>query len=158
MNFSNLFFSLRHVLAAADDVLTSVSGADVSASDVAGSSCAAYFAEGGWKIWAIYGVLLVVLYFVMFRPQKKRREQEEKMRKDIEVGDEITTIGGICGRVVSVKEDDTIVVEVGSDRLKLKMKSWSISVNETAKARKAAEEAANPPKKGLAGLFGKKDQ
>lgn len=155
MNFSNLFNSLRQVLTSAGDV---ISVTDVSASDASGNSCASYFANGGWQIWAIYGALLVVLYFVMFRPQKKKREQEEKMRKDIEVGDEITTIGGICGRVVSVKDDDTIVVEIGSDRVKLKMKNWSISVNETAKARRAAEEAANPPKKGFAGIFGKKDQ
>ena len=63
------------------------------------------------------------------------------MRDTIQIGDEITTIGGIMGRVVTVK-DDSIVVETGTDRTKLKMQRWAIQTNETANARMAAEKKA----------------
>lgn len=53
------------------------------------------------------------MYFVMIRPQKKKQKEEQNMRDSIQVGDEITTIGGIMGRVVTVKED-SIIIEIGS--------------------------------------------
>ena len=63
------------------------------------------------------------------------------MRDSIQIGDEITTIGGIIGRVVTVK-DDSIVVETGTDRTRLKMQRWAIQTNETANERMAAEKKA----------------
>ena len=63
-------------------------------------------------------VLIVVFYFVLIRPQRK-------MRNSISVGDEISTIGGFIGRVVSIK-DDTLVIESSSDRTKLKIYRWAI--------------------------------
>ncbi|MBQ9993344.1 MAG: preprotein translocase subunit YajC [Clostridia bacterium] len=104
---------------------------------------------GGWGIILMYAAIIGVLYLVMIRPQKKRQKQEDELRKNIEIGDEIITIGGICGRVVSVKEDDTIVIESGADRTKLKMKSWCISSNETAAARVAAQQPETQKKKGI---------
>lgn len=78
-------------------------------------------------IWvAIFGVM----YLVMFRPQRKRQKEEQKMRENLRVGDEITTIGGICGRVVSVK-DDSLVIETGADRSKLTIKKWAIQSCDT---------------------------
>ena len=67
-------------------------------------------------------VLMVVgLYFLMIRPQNKKEKKAQEMRNSIEVGDGITTIGGLVGRVASIKED-TFVLETGSDRVKVRMK------------------------------------
>ena len=66
----------------------------------------------------------------MIRPQKKREKEVEKMRSSIEVGDEIVTSGGIIGRVVSIRED-TIVIETGSDRSKIRIARWAIQQNNT---------------------------
>lgn len=89
--------------------------------------------------------LFVVMYFVMIRPQKKKQKDEQEMRDAIQIGDEITTIGGIMGRVVTVKED-SLVIETGADRIKMKISRWAIQTNDTANSRmdaerKAAEEA-----------------
>ena len=65
-------------------------------------------------------VLIVVFYFFLIRPQRKRDKQERDMRNSIEIGDEISTIGGFIGRVVSIK-DDVLVIESSSDRTKLKI-------------------------------------
>ena len=85
--------------------------------------------------------MVALMYFMVLRPQKKRQKEEQEMRDSIQIGDEITTIGGIMGRVVTVK-DDSIVVETGTDRTKLKMQRWAIQTNETANARMAAEKKA----------------
>lgn len=85
--------------------------------------------------------VFVLMYFMMIRPQKKKQKEEQEMRDSIQIGDEITTIGGILGRVVTVKED-SIVIETGTDRTKLKMQRWAIQTNETANARMAAEKKA----------------
>ena len=69
--------------------------------------------------------MVVLLYYFMIRPQKKKEKQAADMRNSIEVGDGITTIGGIVGRVASIKED-TFVLETGSDRVKMRFKRWAI--------------------------------
>ena len=86
-------------------------------------------------------------YFIL----KKKQKEEQNMRDSIQVGDEITTIGGIMGRVVTVKED-SIIIETGADRNKMKITRWAVSTNNTAteKAeaeRQAAKEAAEAEKK-----------
>jgi len=88
-------------------------------------------------------ILMVVgmgalMYFMAYRPQKKRQKEEQALRDNIEVGDEITTIGGIMGRVVTVKED-TIIIESGADRTKLKLLRGSVGVNNTANEKLQAE-------------------
>ena len=65
-------------------------------------------------------ILLVVLYFFMIRPQKKQEKEVNAMRNSLQVGDEITTIGGIIGRIVSIKEE-TCVIETGHDRTKIRI-------------------------------------
>ena len=70
-------------------------------------------------------LIFVVFYFFLIRPQKKKEKQAADMRNSIEVGDGITTIGGIVGRVASIKED-TFVLETGSDRVKMRFKRWAI--------------------------------
>ena len=90
----------------------------------------------------MYGMLIlifVVMYFFMIRPQKKREKEAAAMRHALEVGDEIITIGGIVGTVVSLR-DDTIVIETGSDRSKI-LRS-SVQANNTASERNAASAPA----------------
>ena len=80
----------------------------------------------------VYGVFIVALYFIFFRPQSKKKNKEQEMRKNAQVGDEITTIGGICGRIVAVKDEiDSIVIETGSDRSKMLVKRWAIGSVDT---------------------------
>ena len=66
-----------------------------------------------------------MMYFMVIRPQRTREKQQTEMRNSIEVGDGVTTIGGVVGRVVSVK-DDTILVETGSDRVKIRLMKWAV--------------------------------
>ena len=74
----------------------------------------------------IYALIIGGMYFVMFRPQQKKRKQEDDMRKNLQIGDEITTIGGIVGKIIGIKEDtDSFVIESGSD--KLRIKRWAIA-------------------------------
>jgi len=75
-------------------------------------------------------LIVVVFYFMLIRPQKKKEKETQRMRNSIQVGDEITTVGGIVGLVVSIKED-TIVIETGNDRSKVRIKRWAIQSNET---------------------------
>lgn len=80
----------------------------------------------------MYAVLFGGAYLVLFRPQQKKRKQEEELRKNLQIGDEVTTIGGIVGRVISIKEDsDSIVIESGSD--KIRIKKWAIASLDTAR-------------------------
>ncbi len=89
---------------------------------------------GGWLAMLIqfapFILILVLMYFLMIRPQKKKQKEEQQMRNNLRVGDELTTIGGVCGRVVSIK-DDTITIESGADRSKLQFKKWAIQSVET---------------------------
>lgn len=86
-------------------------------------------------------VLFAAMYFFTIRPQKKQQKMEQEIRESTQIGDEITTIGGICGKVVSVK-DDTIVIETGSDRVKIKFKKYAIQTNHTANEKIQAEREA----------------
>lgn len=71
-----------------------------------------------------------VMYFLMIRPQRKKQKEEEKMRNNIQIGDEILTIGGFYGRVVSIKED-AVIFESASDHSKQKIARWAIQQNLT---------------------------
>ncbi len=90
--------------------------------------------EGSWLLAVVQflPLLLVVvaMYFILIRPQRKREKESQNMRNNLQVGDEVTTTGGIVGRVVSLRED-TVVVETGSDRSKIRVKRWAIQSNET---------------------------
>lgn len=70
-------------------------------------------------------ILIVLFYFLLIRPQKKRDKAEREMRNSIAVGDEISTIGGFIGRVVNIK-DDVLIIESSNDRTKLKIYRWAI--------------------------------
>lgn len=75
-------------------------------------------------------LVFVVMYFMLIRPQRKREKEVQKMRSEIEVGDEVVTSGGIVGRVVSIREDH-IIIESGSDRSKIRIMRWAIQSNNT---------------------------
>ena len=85
--------------------------------------------------------MFAIMYFVMIRPQKKRQKEEMEMRNAIEVGDEITTIGGICGRVVSAKEE-YLIIESSSAGSKIQILRGAVQSNDTANARLQAEREA----------------
>ncbi|MCM1363618.1 MAG: preprotein translocase subunit YajC [Ruminococcus sp.] len=84
--------------------------------------------------------MFAIMYFVMIRPQKKRQKEEQAMRDAVDVGDEITTIGGICGRVVTVKENH-LIIETGSDRTRMQIMKWAVQTNNTANERLQEERA-----------------
>ena len=82
----------------------------------------------------IYLVLIAamfgIMYLVMIRPQKKKQKEEEKMRNNIQIGDEILTIGGFYAKVISIKED-ALVIESVSDHTKQKIARWAVQQNLT---------------------------
>ena len=84
-------------------------------------------------------IILVVFYFILIRPENKRKKEAEQMRNSLKVGDDITTIGGIVGTVVSVK-DDKFVIETSADQVRIELAKWALSTNDSAAAR-AQEEA-----------------
>ena len=71
-------------------------------------------------------LMLVLLYFMIYRPQKKQEKKDAAMRAALEIGDQVTTIGGIVGRVVAIK-DDTFDLETGADRVKIRFIKNAIS-------------------------------
>lgn len=71
-------------------------------------------------------VLVVVMYLVMFLPQKKREKAVKQMRNNLEVGDVVVTEAGIVGKVISAKDVDTVTIETGSDKTRLKIKRWAV--------------------------------
>lgn len=71
-------------------------------------------------------VMIGVMYFLLIRPENKKKKAAEEMRSSLKVGDEITTIGGIVGTVCAVKEK-TVVLETGADRVRVEFTKWAIS-------------------------------
>jgi preprotein translocase subunit YajC len=103
-----------------------------------------------------YVAIFAALYFFLIRPNSKKKKEEAQLRNSLEIGDEITTIGGIMGRVVAIKDDeDAIIIETGSDRVKMKFKKWCISTVDTVKEQ--PQQAGQPEKKGFFGFGKKKD-
>ena len=82
--------------------------------------------------------MLAIFYFMLIRPENKRKKEAEQMRSSVKTGDKITTIGGITGTVVNVK-DSRIVLETGADQVRIELEKWAISTNETAAEAKKAE-------------------
>ena len=100
-------------------------------------------AEGsaGLGIFLPLILMLAMLYFLMIRPESKRKKQAEEMRSSLKKGDQITTIGGIIGKIVQV-QDETIIIETSEDRVRMELTKWAVSTNNS-----------NPP---AAGKKGKK--
>jgi preprotein translocase YajC subunit len=95
--------------------------------------------------------LFVIMYFFIIRPQKKQEKQVREMRSALKVGDDIVTIGGICGKIVRVK-DNRLTIQVGADKTKFDIEKWAVSRldegrKETAsKTSKTEEEKKVTPK------------
>ncbi len=95
------------------------------------STAASAGGSGGWIMMIVYIVIIgAALYFLMIRPQRKRQKKEDQMRNNVQVGDEIVTIGGLFGRVVSIK-DETLIIESPGDHSKQKIAKWAIQTNMT---------------------------
>ena len=105
------------------------------------TSADASAANGGGSMLVMMIVLIAVFYFFMIRPENKRKKEAQAMRDAIKVGDNITTIGGIIGDVVSVK-DDSIVIETTTDRVRVEFAKFAVSTNNTAEKEAAKQKAA----------------
>ena len=91
-------------------------------------------------------VLMAVFLVIMIVPQKRREKKEKEMRDSLQIGDGVTTSGGIVGRVVSIK-DDTILVETGSDRTKIRFNKWAVQTVEKLDLGDSVKVAAKEEKK-----------
>ena len=100
------------------------------------TSADASAANGGGSMLVMMIVLIAVFYFFMIRPENKRKKEAQAMRDAIKVGDNITTIGGIIGDVVSVK-DNSIVIETSADRVRMEFTKWAISTKGTQSTENA---------------------
>ena len=83
-------------------------------------------------------LMLAVFYFMLIRPENKRKKEAEQMRSSVKTGDKITTIGGIVGTVVNVKENN-LVIETGADQVRVEIAKWAMATNETAAENAKAE-------------------
>ena len=114
---------------------TAIEAVSAAVSEVAGDIATGTDGGSGGPMQILGIVLYLVvivgaLYFLMIRPQRKKTKDEKKLREDLRVGDEIVTIGGFFGRVVSMKED-SIVIESPADHSKHKIARWAIQANNT---------------------------
>ncbi|HIT57415.1 MAG TPA: preprotein translocase subunit YajC [Candidatus Galloscillospira stercoripullorum] len=80
-------------------------------------------------------VVIGVFYFLMIRPESKRKKETQKMLSELSVGDQVTTIGGIRGTICAVKED-TVVIESGADRVRIEFNKSAIGSKNTASQTK----------------------
>lgn len=101
-------------------------------------------AGGGGSMIIMLVLMFAIFYFLIIRPENKKKKKTEEMRSSLSVGDEITTIGGMIGKIVQVTED-TITFETGEDRVRIQTKKWAIST--TAKMEAAEAEARNKKRK-----------
>ena len=93
---------------------------------------------GGVSTIIMLLAMVAVFYFMLIRPENKRKKEAENMRSSVKVGDKVTTIGGIMGKVVHVS-DDKFVLETGADQVRIEFGKWALSTNDTA-AERAKEE------------------
>ena len=120
---------------------------------------------GGPTMIIMLVAFIAIFYFMILRPENKKKKEQQALRDSIKVGDEITTIGGIMGKVVHMK-DEVLVVESGEDQVRLEMQKWAVMTNNTAEkekgkraaeARDAAQKAKEERAKEKAAKKAKKD-
>lgn len=110
------------------------------------SACAPTGAAGSeaagspWASIIMIVVVFALFYFLMIRPENKRKKKAQEMRDKIEVGDKIVTIGGMIGKVVHVSED-RLTFETGEDRVRIEVTKWAVSTNEGKGANKEKEDS-----------------
>ena len=91
--------------------------------------------------------MIAIFYFLLIRPENKRKKQAEEMRNSIKKGERITTIGGMVGKVVQVNYS-TVVFETGEDRVRVEIAKWGVQSTESMEAAQAQQKSG--------GLFGGK--
>ncbi len=129
MFLSRIFSSLSILLSADGNVENAIVGATEDAATTATQPTA--------NIWTTilsfvpFILVIVAFYFFLIRPQRKQEKETQKMRNSIEIGDQITTIGGITGIVRQIKDDDTYIIETGADKNRISIKKWAIQSKDT---------------------------
>ena len=103
-------------------------------------------AAGGSSMIIMLVLMFAIFYFLIIRPENKKKKKTEEMRSSLSLGDEITTIGGITGKIVQVTED-TVTFETGEDRVRIQVKKWGISTTAKMEAAEAEARAAKTKKK-----------
>lgn len=96
---------------------------------------------GGTTMIIMLVVFIAIFYFMILRPENKKKKEAEALKNSLKRGDQITTIGGITGKIVNIK-DDKIVIECGEDQVRLELHKWAVMTNHTAekeKSKRAAE-------------------
>ncbi len=96
---------------------------------------------GGPYMLIMIAVFIAIFYFMILRPENKKKKDAEALRNSLHRGDKITTIGGIIGKIVDIK-DEKIVIETGEDLVRMELQKWAVMTNDTAekeKAKRAAE-------------------
>lgn len=93
-------------------------------------------AAGGGSMIIMLVMMFAVFYFLIIRPENKKKKKTEEMRNSLAIGDEITTIGGMTGKLVQVTED-TVTFETGEDRVRIQIKKWGISTTAKMEAAEA---------------------
>ena len=101
------------------------------------TTAAAPAAGGGMSMIIMLVAMFAIFYFLIIRPENKKKKKTEEMRSSLSLGDGITTIGGITGKIVQITED-TITFETGEDRVRLQVKKWAISTTDKMEAAEAA--------------------
>ncbi len=96
------------------------------AADTTASADGTAATGGSWSMILMIVVMIVIFYFFLIRPENKKKKQAEEMRSNLAVGDQITTIGGIIGRIVMIKSE-SIVFETSEDRVRMEVTKWAIS-------------------------------
>ena len=91
-------------------------------------------------------VMLAIFYFLLIRPENKRKKKAEAMREGIKKGDTVTTIGGIVGRVVHANKD-TLIIETSEDRVRVEVTRWAISTTGVQTTDQPVEEKTDKKKK-----------
>ena len=87
-------------------------------------------------------VMLAIFYFLLIRPENKRKKTAEAMREGIKKGDTVTTIGGIVGRVVHANKD-TLIIETSEDRVRMEVTRWAVSTTGVQTTDQPVEEKAD---------------
>lgn len=91
--------------------------------------------------------IIAIMYFLLIRPQRKKEKEIQAMRNSIQVGDEVVTIGGFCGRVVKTK-DESLIIQLGADKTKVEIMRWGISrVADESPKHESSEETEAPVKR-----------
>ena len=122
--FSTISASLMSLLAFAEEGSDTAAAADATAEAAQNSTKSSGITA--WIPIIIYVLFFVLIgYFLIYRPGKKRKQEEEKMKSELTLGSKIVTIGGICGTIVNIK-DDVLTIESSIDRTLIEVKNWSV--------------------------------